>query len=48
LNGDADRVEEQEEQRQALVDRSQENVETPGGHDEQERRKTRDDETQTE
>ena len=38
----------QEEQRQVLVDRSQEHVEAPGGHEEEERRDQRDDEPQAE
>ena len=36
LDGNTDGVEQEEEQRQVLVDRSQENVETPCGHEEEE------------
>ena len=48
LDGDTDSVEQEEEQRQVLVDRSQKNVETPGGHEEEEPCCQRDDKTQTE
>jgi len=36
LDGDPDRVEEEEQQRQVLVDGPQQDIESPGGHQEQE------------
>jgi hypothetical protein len=47
-DGDTNSVEQQEQQRQVLVDRSQKNVETPGDHEEEKPGDQRDDKTQAE